>query len=236
MHYIRIYLNNVLMDQLELNKNQLTIGRSADSDIVLDNAGVSSHHAVIQKEAGGYVIADNGSSNGVFVNGKKIDQHTLEYRDEIQIYNYVLKYMASRGLHGIADPDIAQDGDLSQDGTMEVNIADVKDLLKLREKKKTAYVELRDAKGNQSRFIIKEQHCKIGRSKECDIRTTGWLSLGLAAEIQRNTAGYHLLPKRWGRVMINEAPLKRSVKLMDGDYLRVNNLSMRFFHRTINKQ
>ena len=236
MHYIRIYLNNVLMDQVELNKDQLTIGRSADSDIVLDNAGVSSRHAVIQKAAGGYAISDNGSSNGVFVNGKNINQHTLEYRDEIQIYNYVLKYMASRGLHGIADPDVAQDGDLSQDGTMEVNIADVKDLLKLREKKKAAYVELRDAKGNQSRFIIKEQNCKIGRSKECDIRTTGWLSLGLAAEIQRNTAGYHLLPKRWGRVMINEEPLKRSVKLMDGDYLRVNNLSMRFFHRTISKQ
>jgi len=224
------------MDQVELNKDRLTIGRSADSDIVLDNAGVSSHHAVIQKEAGGYAIADNGSSNGVFVNGNKIDRHTLEYRDEVQIYNYVLKYMASRGLHGIADPDIAQDGDLSQDGTMEVNIADVQDLLKLREKKKTAYVELLDAKGNQSRFIIREQNCRIGKTKECDIRTPGWLSFGLAAEIQRNTSGYHLLPKRWGRVMINEEPLKRPVKLMDGDCLRVNNLSMRFFHRTINNQ
>ena len=236
MHYIRVYLNNVLMDQVELNKDQLTIGRSADSDIVLDNAGVSSHHAVIQKEAGGYVIADNGSSNGVFVNGKKIDQHTLEYRDEIQIYNYVLKYMASRGLHGIADPDIAQDGDMSQTGTMEVNISDVQDLLKLREKKKTAYVELVDAKGNLSRFLLKEQKSKIGRSKDCDIRTSGWLSFGLAAEIQRNTDGYHLLPQKWGRVMRNEEPLTRSVKLMDGDYLRVRNLSMRFFHRVINNR
>ena len=224
------------MDQVELNKDQLTIGRSADSDIVLDNAGVSSHHAVIQKEAGGYVIADNGSSNGVFVNGKKIDQHTLEYRDEIQIYNYVLKYMASRGLHGIADPDIAQDGDMSQTGTMEVNISDVQDLLKLREKKKTAYVELVDAKGNLSRFLLKEQKSKIGRSKDCDIRTSGWLSFGLAAEIQRNTDGYHLLPQKWGRVMRNEEPLTRSVKLMDGDYLRVRNLSMRFFHRVINNR
>ena len=60
-----------------------------DSDIVLDNAGVSSQHARVQKEAGGYVITDNDSSNGVFVNGNKIDQHRLEYRDEIQIYNYV---------------------------------------------------------------------------------------------------------------------------------------------------
>ena len=107
-------------------------------------------------------------------------------------------------------------------------------LLKLREKKKTAYVELLDARaGNQSRYVIKEQNFRIGRSKECDVRTTGWLSFGLAAEIQRNTEGYHLLPKRWGRVRINEEPLKRPVKLMDGDYLSVNNLSMRFFHRTL---
>jgi len=233
---MRIYLNDVLMDRVELNKDQMTIGRSDDSDIVLDNAGVSSHHALIKKEMGGYVIADNDSSNGVFVNGDKVDQHRLEYRDEIQIYNYVLKYMASRGLHGIADPDIAQDGDMSQTGTMEVNISDVQDLLKLREKKKTAYVELVDAKGNLSRFLLKEQKSKIGRSKDCDIRTSGWLSFGLAAEIQRNTDGYHLLPQKWGRVMRNEEPLTRSVKLMDGDYLRVRNLSMRFFHRVINNR
>jgi len=224
------------MDQVELDKDQLTIGRSADSDIVLDNAGVSSHHAVIKKQASGYVIADNDSSNGVFVNGKKIDQHALEYRDEVQIYNYVLKYMASRGLHGIADPDIAQDGDQSQDGTMEVNIADVKDLLKLREKKKTAYVELPGANINESRVIINGQNFTIGRSKDCDIRTSGWLSFGLAAEIQRNAEGYHLLPKGWGRVTINEEPLKAPVKLMDGDSLRINNIAMRFFHRTINNQ
>ena len=236
MSYMRIYLNDVLMDQVEMNKDEMTIGRSADSDIVLDNAGVSSHHAWLQKEAGGYVIDDNNSSNGVFVNGKKIGQHRLEYRDEIQIYNYVLKYMASRGLHGIADPDIAQDGDQSQTGTMEVNISDVQELLKLREKKKTAYVEVLDAKGNQSRCLLKEQNLRIGRSKDCDIRTSGWLSFGLAAEIQRDTDGYRLLPQRWGRVMRNEEPLTQPVKLMDGDSLRVNNLSMRFFHRMINNQ
>jgi len=224
------------MDQVELNKDQMAIGRSSDSDIVLDNAGVSSHHARIQKEAGGYAIVDNGSSNGVFVNGNKIDQRRLEYRDEIQIYNYVLKYMASRGLHGIADPDIAQDGDQSQTGTMEVNISDVQELLKLREKKKTAYVEVLDASGMQSRFILKEQNTRIGRSKNHDIRTSGWLSFGVAAEIQRDTDGYRLLPQRRGRVMRNEEPLTQPVKLMDGDSLRVNNLAMRFFHRVINNQ
>lgn len=233
MSYMRIYLNDVLMDQVELNKDQMTIGRSADSDIRLDNAGVSSHHALIQKKGDGHVIADNDSSNGVFVNGNKIGQHRLEYRDEIQIYNYVLRYMASRALHGIAHPDIAQDGDLSQTGTREVNISDVQELLALREKKKTAYVELVDAKGNPSRFILKEQNLKIGRSKDCDIRTSGWWAFGPAAEIQRNTDGYHLLPKKGGRVMRNEQPLTGPAKLTDGDCLRVRNLSMTFFHRVI---
>jgi len=236
MPYMRIYLNDVLIDQVEMTGDHLTVGRSADSDIVLDNAGVSSHHAWIQKESGGYVIDDNNSSNGVFVNGNKIDRHRLEYRDEIQIYNYVLKYMVSRGLHGIADPDIAQDGDQSQTGTMEVNISDVQELLKLREKKKTAYLEVLDAKGNQSRFLLREQNFRIGRSKECDIRTSGLLAFGLAAEIRRNTDGYHLLPQRWGRVMRNEEPLTQPAKLMDGDSLRVKNLSMRFFHRIVDNR
>jgi len=235
MSYIRIYLNNALMEQVELTKDRVTIGRSGDCDIVLDNAGVSSHHAVIEKEGGLYVISDNSSSNGVFFNGNKVDRHTLKYRDELQIYNYVLKFMAVHGLHGIADPDVAQDGDLSQDGTMEVDISNVQDLLKLREKKKIAHVELLDAKGGQSRFLIKEQDFKIGRSKECEVRT-GLFSFGLAAVIQRKTYGYYLLPQRWSRVIRNGEPITTQIKLMDGDNLRIRNLSMTFFHRMIANQ
>lgn len=235
MSYIRIYLNDVLMNQVELTKDRLTIGRSNDCDIVLDNAGVSSHHAVIEKDGGLFVLTDSNSSNGVFVNGNKIDKQTLQYRDEIQIYNYVLKFMAVSGLHGISDPDIAQDADQSQTGTMEVAISDVEDLLKLREQKKTAYVELANNHADKPKYLFEDHNFKIGRSKECDIRTSGWLPFGLAAEIQRQTDGYYLMPQRWGRVKRNGDAITNPTKLMDGDSLQIKNLSMRFFHRIVNQ-
>ena len=51
---------------------QLTIGRSKDNDITIDDASVSRHHATIIQTASGIVISDNGSSNGTFINGNRI--------------------------------------------------------------------------------------------------------------------------------------------------------------------
>ena len=51
---------------------QLTIGRSKDNDITIDDASVSRHHATIIQTARGIVISDNGSTNGTFVNGNRI--------------------------------------------------------------------------------------------------------------------------------------------------------------------
>ncbi|MCP4313404.1 MAG: FHA domain-containing protein, partial [Bacteroidetes bacterium] len=126
------------MDQIEFNEGKLSIGRNPNNDIVIDNAGVSSHHAVIEKKDHSFLITDNSSKNGVFINGNRIEQHTLKYWDEIQIYNYVLKFMAVAGLQETGDPDLAQDGEVDQSGTMEVAMSDVQNLLKLREQKKDA--------------------------------------------------------------------------------------------------
>ncbi len=49
-----------------------TIGRSGDNDIVLDAPSVSAHHAEIRYENGRYILYDRGSTNGTFVNGRRI--------------------------------------------------------------------------------------------------------------------------------------------------------------------
>jgi len=235
MAYIRIYLNDVLMDQIEFNEGTLTIGRDSKSDIVIDNAGVSSLHATIEKKAGSFILTDNDSTNGVFVNGDRIEQQTLKYRDEIQIYNYVLKFMAVGGLQDEADPDMAQDGKSDQALTMEVAISDVQDLLRLRAQKKQAYVELQTPKGGQSRFSLKAISFRIGKSRQCDLRTGGWFAPKFAAEIQRQADGYYLVPRKRGQVIINGKPAAETIKLVDGDSFYVRNLSMSFFHRIIDE-
>lgn len=231
MPFIRVYLNDVQIEQVEFSEGQLVIGRDPECGVVIDNAEVSSRHAVIEKKDGVFVIRDNGSTNGVFVNGKKVDQQSLKYWDEIQIYNYILKFMAVSGLQETADPDLARDRTTGQSGTREVAMSDVQELLKLRKQKKSAYLEILNTDHDRSIYLLKEAIFRIGRSTTCDLHTSGWFSPRVAVEIQRKEDGYYLVSRRGGRVFRNGKAAAASIKLADGDSLRVRNLSMNFFHR-----
>jgi pSer/pThr/pTyr-binding forkhead associated (FHA) protein len=76
---------------LDPNDPQITIGREG-SDIVLDNPQVSRNHAAIERANGRHLLRDVGSTNGTFVNGQRITQHTLSPGDVIQIGAFKLVY------------------------------------------------------------------------------------------------------------------------------------------------
>ncbi len=76
---------------LDPNDPQITIGREG-SEIVLENPQVSRNHAVIDRVGGKHVLRDVGSTNGTFVNGQRISQHTLAPGDVIQIGAFKLVY------------------------------------------------------------------------------------------------------------------------------------------------
>jgi hypothetical protein len=48
------------------------IGRSRDCDVVLEDAGISRHHADVRPAAEGWALTDLGSTNGVCVNGEQL--------------------------------------------------------------------------------------------------------------------------------------------------------------------
>ena len=55
------------------SKNIVVLGRDKNvCDIVIDNPTISRKHATIVKNKGAYIISDEGSTNGVFINGRKI--------------------------------------------------------------------------------------------------------------------------------------------------------------------
>jgi hypothetical protein len=70
-----------------------SIGRSPDCDIFLDDVTVSRHHAVLIRESNGFVIEDQGSLNGTFVNRRRIESAELAHGDELQIGKYRLTFL-----------------------------------------------------------------------------------------------------------------------------------------------
>jgi hypothetical protein len=68
----------------------LTIGREADCQLVLDEAGISRHHARLTFQHGLYAIEDLGSTNGVRVNGERITgTRTLRNGDRIGVGDHL---------------------------------------------------------------------------------------------------------------------------------------------------
>jgi len=71
-----------------------TIGRSEESQIVLLDPGVSRAHAVIEIGRGQAVVRDLGSTNGTFVNGRRIDRERLRDGDELRLGNTRMRFEA----------------------------------------------------------------------------------------------------------------------------------------------
>lgn len=68
-----------------LTAGRVMIGRSHDCDLILDDPNVSRRHAEVRQEGGDWVVADLGSTNGVKVNGRRVDEATLEPGDELTL-------------------------------------------------------------------------------------------------------------------------------------------------------
>jgi hypothetical protein len=78
---------------------QYTIGRSSGNDFIIDDASVSRHHATIIQNESGLVICDNGSSNGTFINGNRINQEApLKEFDILKLGTALVPWMNYVGL------------------------------------------------------------------------------------------------------------------------------------------
>ena len=69
----------------ELTPERRVLGRSEAAGITIDDAGASREHASIHSSAIGYVLTDLQSTNGLFVNGKRVQRQVLREGDRIQI-------------------------------------------------------------------------------------------------------------------------------------------------------
>ena len=76
-----------------LHDGDNSIGRAADCDIRIKNVAVSRYHAGIRKVQNQYYVFDNGSTNGVFVNGSRIVKpYCLSNKDIFTILNTTFIY------------------------------------------------------------------------------------------------------------------------------------------------
>ncbi len=74
-----------------LAKNEASIGRSNENDIVLNDFSVSRRHALLKREPEGWVVYDNQSTNGVKVNERLVPRSVVNDGDQLSIGTFQLR-------------------------------------------------------------------------------------------------------------------------------------------------
>src|SRR3954471_20268282 len=70
----------------------VTIGRLADNRVVLDHPSVSSHHACVFTDGDRCIVEDLQSTNGTFVNGRRVSHSTLHNGDVMKIGKHTILF------------------------------------------------------------------------------------------------------------------------------------------------
>ena len=78
---------------LRLDQNIIHIGRGGRADIRFEQHHVSRDHAILVRHGRHFRVLDNRSSNGTFVNGRRVQQADLRNGDVIVLGRVVLRYL-----------------------------------------------------------------------------------------------------------------------------------------------
>jgi general secretion pathway protein A len=80
----------------ELKPGRLVIGRTSDNDLQIDSKFISRHHCQIVTQQDSCLIEDLNSTNGIFVQSKRVRRHNLNDGDVVQVGQHEIMYIDER--------------------------------------------------------------------------------------------------------------------------------------------
>ncbi len=225
MPEIIVKYEDKIIERVVSEKKRLSIGRTPDNDIILENRGVSRKHAQIEFNDNAAVIIDNESLNGTFVNNRKVTEEILHDNDTITIGKYSLIYRTEVS---------KTDSPAALDGTMVLKTKKQKDLVE-KDKLEREIVSrmggsvlLGEENADFSEYRIDHNVTTIGKAKFVHVHARGMLLSGIQAKIVKEPDQFVIINLgRKGKTKVNGEDVARQT-LKNGDIIQVGKSIYRF--------
>ncbi|BDS06661.1 hypothetical protein NT6N_17010 [Oceaniferula spumae] len=82
--------------RFKLERKTINIGRGSDNDIIIECASVSTHHSVMERVEGGYILRDTGSTNGIKQDDTQMEVIDLYDGMEVLVGDIPLRFQLSK--------------------------------------------------------------------------------------------------------------------------------------------
>lgn len=190
------------------DKEVMSIGRSRDNDVVIENLSVSRNHCRVRKQGGKFVLTDLNSANGTYVNGVKITKTEVVDGDVISVGKHRLHFQNRI----VPEEQVIADA-FGQDRTMLVDrIAQ-------------PVLAVTDGKLKGTEFKLTKFETSIGKAQENDIVIgDDWFLSKKQAVIYRRGVQYEIHDfGGFRKTKVNGQPLNEPRVLEAGDVIELGN-------------
>jgi pSer/pThr/pTyr-binding forkhead associated (FHA) protein len=236
MPKLLLKFNAAVIKEIPFDKDALTVGRKDDNDIVIDNPAISGHHCRLSIQGGAYFVEDLDSTNGTFVNEKRIKKSGLHGNDVVGVAKHALVFVEDAPAPKAA---VEAPPEASADATTMISPQRQAEMLAASSaQSKTGVKEragwLRVLKGvvGPAEFELKGMSTYIGKSDRVQIMIKGSGLFGsapeVAASVHRKPEGYVLVAVTDGYPVVNGAKVSGSVVLKEGDLIDCGATTMQF--------
>ena len=220
MAKLALKFDDKVLKEITLGQSLVTVGRLPDNAVQIDNLAVSGHHAKIYWETDHFVIEDNNSLNGTFVNNRRITKQALQDGDAILIGKHTLAFKdewhedAPTG-HTMAE--VAAKPVPKMEATMVLDTKKAKELMAQMKgggaaaaaaaatsdgssyqaappappmKERVGTLAVISGKTDQPHYTLTGKMTVIGKSEMASIKLKGWFKPQVAAAINRSEGKY----------------------------------------------
>ncbi len=230
MPRLLLKFNDEVLKVIDSSKEFITIGRNLKNDIQIDNLAVSNFHAHITCQLGHYFVEDLGSTNGTFVNDRKIGKWALSDNDAITVGKHSIIFLDEEVAGG------AEIEELQMDKTMILDTKKQRELLGDEAitaaptlMGPVAKLEVLAGSTDQAYYDLESKLTLIGKDEVAEIRLDGLFAPKVGCFISRDKSGYGLIPpEKRNKVKLNGHEVKDAVSLNTGDQIEIGSVKLLF--------
>jgi|GEM_PF-526740 len=251
MFRLILRFQDTVLDELTFEGTPVTIGRRDSNDVVIDNMAVSGGHAVIQEpDPGTYVLVDQDSLNGTFLNDKKVIRENLFHGDVIIIGKHQMEFVDLRPEELRPTREVEEESRPPGPQFRETVILDTQEQEELMAKQerdkgispedaaaKPRKVELFGsltvvAGGTPEIIDLTKRLTTLGKGNDTDVKCSGLLVGKNAAVINKRPTGFFIAyAEGMKRPEVNGETVQTQRQLHDGDEITIGNTRMTFNQR-----
>ena len=234
MPKLLLKFNAAVIKEIPFDKEALAVGRKADNDIVIDNPAISGHHCRISVQGGTYFVEDLESTNGTFVNEKRVKKSGLHHNDVVGVAKHALVFIEDAPPPETVPPAPVEE---PSDATTVIPKEKQAEMVAAsagfaKTSERAGWLRVLKGAVGAGEHELKGMSTYIGKSDRVQVMIKGSGLFGsapeVAASVHRKPEGYVLVAVTEGYPVVNGAKIVGSVVLNEGDIIECGATTMQF--------